>query len=369
MKPTVIQIIYLCCLLLLSGITVLSCATKEMETLEPFQNVLEDFLEIAELPEIVEEDPGESLLDDGLVVVPDQTQAILNELAGWVEVDDFSAETWSWVGLFSKVLETEEEISFINSVDEAKLAAVFRDNNELDPGIEAFIQKMKGIPELGALLPSFSYPKIDGKEFREMLLEETGPVEVIKPMGKPNSPPGKPPGNPPGAPPVVNPPCRNAAEKAHREAWDQLDMQRETQEDFVLKMFETRVASYQAARDERITAFMDSYNMQRTSFAKQTQLILQISNQLNALGQTAAAKQLKVIAIIPVNATVQLESLKKVALNAIVQTQRNNTAAATITGNKSINSISQNFSDAALDLQKKLDKALSRCLHNQGGGN
>ncbi|HSI77976.1 MAG TPA: hypothetical protein VK957_18900 [Lunatimonas sp.] len=371
MKHTQVYGIYLFCLLIVSGAIAWSCATKEMESLEPFQYVL-DVIEVGELPDIEEEDPYESELEGGSINIPSQIQVILVELEGMGAGDEVSAETKNTVNKFSKALDTEEGSVLIRSIEEAKLTAVSSEDMKLDPELERFVQKVMGFPELAVLFPSLSYPQINGEEFRLMLLEETDPVDRLSPMGKPsapNSPPGNAPGNPPGAPPVVDPPCRNAAASAHREAWDQLDMQRESQEALVLERFENRIASYQAAREESVTAFMDFYNERRGLFEKQAQLILRISNQLHSQGHSTFANNLKVIATVPVNARVQLESLKTVTLNAIVQTQRNNNSAAVNIGNNSINTISQNFSNAALDLQKKLDKALSRCLHNQGKGN
>src|SRR5690554_3517404 len=104
MKPKQIRGIYFC-LLILGGSIIWSCATKEMESIEPFKYIIDDFDEVEALPELpAEEEPEEVEVDNAAVVIPEKTEVAVSELENLEVGENVTQETEEILTGFSQAM-------------------------------------------------------------------------------------------------------------------------------------------------------------------------------------------------------------------------------------------------------------------------
>ncbi|WP_158859532.1 hypothetical protein, partial [Lunatibacter salilacus] len=145
-------------------LTFVRCATQELEYIQPYQFVNEEFDGIGELPAVDDDDPV--ILEPEYPEIDEsaEAEAFLDDLAAAeseADVDAFSVNLLEQISEFVEEQPdgvSEELKELAEELSEADIMAMFEEGAELDPGLLALVQDALGSSDIGFLFPTITIP-------------------------------------------------------------------------------------------------------------------------------------------------------------------------------------------------------------------
>ncbi|WP_158859854.1 hypothetical protein, partial [Lunatibacter salilacus] len=145
-------------------LTFVRCGTQQLEYIQPYQFVNEEFDGIGELPAVPDEDPVIEEPEYPEIVDSPQAAVLLDDLTAAeseADVDAFSVNLLEQISEFVEELPegaSEELKELAEALTEADIMAMFEEGAELDPALLELVQAALGSSDIGFLFPTIIIP-------------------------------------------------------------------------------------------------------------------------------------------------------------------------------------------------------------------
>lgn len=344
----------------------LRCDTKELDFMQPYQFVNDDFDNVGELPPITEPEPIVEEPELPQVVEPEETQTLLNDLD---DADDEGDIEESSITILEKVAEfvfaEPEEASEIvqeqaNNLSEDEILEFFDENFEISADLLEVAENAKQNADIGFLFPGLDIPldledlDLEDLDFdarkdfnttlqKELFLENLRTATLVGP-------------------------CADAARTAHQSAISRLETTRSTQLATAETNYQNRLNLAQQRLGVRNAASLALFQER----LREGQLI--ISRFLRAANNVSRFNA-RLSSFYRYYAFIYMINLREVYGRSYTLSLRANQNAfnreisdALVLRNQSITTINANYNTELVRIDNVLQAALNTC-HNQGAGN
>jgi hypothetical protein len=344
----------------LIGWMFLQCETKELEFMQPYQFVNDDFDGIVDLPTVTDPDPVIEEPVAGEIVESEEVQNIAAELGAAESEADVEAST---VTILEKIAEfvleqpeetSEDVIELADALTAEQIAEIFDASTELDPEFIALAEEANGDLDLGELFPDFVLPPldlddIDGRKDYSVPFDKNLFIENLRTA-------------------TLVGPCAEAARDSYDAAISRLVTIRDGQLTTAQSTFQTRFLAAQARFEERnLAAILDLQTRLSASIDVVTEL-LAVSNSLAGVNTSWARWYRWYAWIYMVRTRDTIDRLFKSVLEANLTAYDNDIANAEQRRDIVTTEIQSNFDTAVAIADSILTDELDKC-HNQGAGN
>ncbi|HSI76991.1 MAG TPA: hypothetical protein VK957_13910 [Lunatimonas sp.] len=337
------------------------CGTQELEYIQPYQFVNEEFDGIGELPEVPDEDPVIVEPEYPEIVYSPEAQALLDDLASAeseADIDAFSITLLERIAAFVEGQPeglSKELKELAERLTEADIIAMFDEDAELDPDLLALVQAAIGSTDIGFLFPYIIIPPglteedaSDRKDFssdldKNMMLENLRTATLVGP-------------------------CADAARDAYNRAVDRLEASRTAQLATTETNYQNRLTAAQQRLIMRNAAAFTIYQNQLQFGILYGNLMLAAANNIARFSPILASyyRWYALLYLVHLrNLYGQMYTLS-IRANQIAFIQE--TTNALLQRNLIISIIEANFNAALANANNLLQAALNGC-HNQGAGN
>ncbi|GAB2767871.1 hypothetical protein GCM10010465_11370 [Actinomadura fibrosa] len=326
-----------------------NCSTKDLEYIDPYEFVSDDFEDIGEMPPVEDQDPEFTAPALGSVQNSAATQAIITDLgsgglstetqASLTALQNFSATLPAGVAAEAQAL-TEAQITAIMSTEnfDGELA-----------NLESLLDDLPA--EIAALLPSIQFTAdytgtasaaADAPfntSFRRLAVAQ-----------------------------AVTGPCAEAVQEAYAIVMEELTTTRDAQLASIQANYTRRLTEADARYESRLATLNADYDTYKAELTAVAVDLLQLAVALETT-EPAIADQLKLAALIyAVEASSSLTAWYTAAVNLLEQ-KRTEEKAAVLTIKEALTAtVNANFAALKAEADAALQQALNNC-HNQGSGN
>jgi|GEM_PF-4865180 len=148
------------------GLSFVRCGTQELEYVQPYQFVSEEFEGIGELPAVPDPDPVIVEPEYPEIADSPEAQALLDDMRAAESEADVDALSVTLLESIAAFVEnqpegiSEELIELAEGLTEADILALFDEDAGLDPDLLALIQAAIGSTDIGFLFTSIIIPPV-----------------------------------------------------------------------------------------------------------------------------------------------------------------------------------------------------------------
>lgn len=353
-------LLYFC--LFLGSLFLYNCSEQELEFIDPYEFVNDDFDDVGELPPLVDEDPEFTEPETGTVANSAETVSIVEDVISAEGIADISEETKTQL----EAVETfvtglpnsfEEEAE---ALDAAGVALILDPSTELSEDLQALAATLdtEDIPAgVAALLPEIEL----STDLEDIL------ATAVAATKSPFSPvyTG-------GSDPVaqgVSGPCVDAAEEAYEEALAERVTARDDQLATIEGNYTRRLAAAEDRLEARLAAQATALAEVKAELAETAVAILAAAAEAEALGDADLAEQLRKLALLyTVKVRVAIAEWNALVIELLTMVYEEELEVIETIREEKIAEVNDAFAAIKAELQKILQDALNAC-HNQGSGN
>nr|MBI1231626.1 hypothetical protein [Cytophagales bacterium] len=337
------------------------CGTQELEFIQPYQFVNDDFDGIGELPAVTDEDPV--IVEPELPEIVDSEEAedLLNDLTdanSEADVDAFSETILERIAAFVEAQPdavSEELKQLAEGLEEADISALFDEDAELDPDLLALIESALGDLSIEFLFPDLIIPPglieddPDARKDFGTALEKNLMLENLRTA-------------------TLVGPCADEARAAYEEAVDRLEASRTAQLATTETNYQNRLTAAQQRLAARNAAALTLYRNRLQFGTLYGNLLLAAANRI-ARFNPVWANYYRWYAYLYL---VHLRNIYARSYTLSLQANQNaflaETTNALLQRNLIRSIIEANFTAAMANANSILQAALNAC-HNQGAAN
>lgn len=337
------------------------CGTQELEYIQPYQFVNEEFDGIGELPEVLDEDPVIVEPEYPEIVDSPQAETLLNDLESAEsegDVDAFSVTILERIAAFveGQPDELSEELKELaEGLTEADIIAMFDEGAELDPDILALVLAAIEDLDIGFLFPSIIIPPgltednpSDRKDFstdlkKNMMLENLRTATLVGP-------------------------CADEARAAFNRAVDRLEASRTAQLAITETNYQNRLTAAQQRLITRNAAAFTIYRSRLQFAILYGNRLLSVANSISRFNRQWASYYRWYAYLYLVRLRNLYGQIYTLSLRANQIAFMQETTNALLQRDLVISIIEANFNAAIANIENLLQAALNAC-HNQGAGN
>nr|MBI1230573.1 hypothetical protein [Cytophagales bacterium] len=344
----------------LIGWMFLQCETKELEFMQPYQFVNDDFDGIVDLPAVADPDPVIEEPVAGEILESEEVQNIEEELGAAESEADVEAST---VTILEKIAEfvleqpeetSDEVIELADVLTEEQIAAIFDAETELDPEFIVLAEEANEDLDIGELFPDIILPpldeeNVDGRKDYSMPFDKNLIIENLRTA-------------------TLVGPCADAARDSYDAAISRLVTIRDGQLATAQATFQTRfLAAQQRFEARNLQAILDYQNRLQASIVFVNRLLV-VSTRLARFNVSWARWYRWYAWIYMIRTRDTIDRLYRFALQASQVAYDRDIANAEQQRDSVRTTIQANFANAVANADSILSAALNTC-HNQGAGN
>jgi hypothetical protein len=339
----------------------LRCETKELEFIQPYQFVNEEFDDVGELPPIIESEPVIVEPELPQVNEPESNQIILEDLEeaeSEEDIEESSITILEKVGEF--VLAEPEESSEIvqeqaNNLTEEEILEFFDENFEISADLLAVAQNARQNDNIGDLFPDLDIPfdledlDLDArKDFNTTLQKELflANLRIATLVG----------------------PCADAARASYQSAVSRLESTRGTQLTTAETNYQNRLNLAQQRLEGRNAASLSLFQQRLQAGQSSISRLLRAANNVSRFNSRLASFYRLYALIYMVNLRDTLGRSYTLSLTANQNAFNREIADALVLRNETITTVNENYNTELVRVDNVLRAALDTC-HNQGAGN
>lgn len=338
-----------------------NCDTQDLEFIDPYEFVNDEFDELPDLSQVVDEDPVIVEPEVGTVEQSAATQSLVNDILNAGSTGEISQE--SKQKLASVEAYTQQLSATVNekaqNLTNADIANIFDPTKELSADLEQLRESLKNAPaEIRALLPKIELTV----DFDDIMTNSTQAKTKSQSNFNPSFPFGTIMQN-------VSGPCADAAYDAYDEALVDLTGQRDANYFIIESNYARRISEGDSRLVERQEAQAARLETIRSEMVDATEDILAAAVEAESLGETEIATQLRQLALLyAVDARTALAEWNALVLELLeVRMEQEKAEALTIRQTKTAE-VDAEFATVKAQADALLQSSLSDC-HNQGSGN
>lgn len=338
--------------LLMVGFAFTQCADKDLEFLDPFQFVNNDFEGLV-LPTINDPAPAAVVPPTAQVVVPNQTVAIVNDVSGATRPEDITDANKTNLNNVDNAVEalpvTQRTIieTEAAALTPARIDAIMLQPNAVAPASQAAVNALLQNPAIRSLFPSVTLPAPapGNREFSIEEIEEAFGARIETLVG----------------------PCADAAREAYNRAIAEITADRNAKQSAINATATTRTQEANARRTTRDQAINTLYNNLNTNARNTALSLLTAANAIRPL-DAELAEEIRIYTFVYLvtwtNAITSGRTADLAASQAALTTDLANITAARTTAT---NALTTAFNNQVAEANRRLNAALNAC-HNQGTG-
>lgn len=338
----------------------LRCETKELEFIQPYQFVNEEFDDVGELPPIVEPEPVIEEPELPQVAEPKNTEPLLEDLDAAesdADIDESSITILEKVAVFvEESEETSEEIQEqANNLTEEEISEFFDESFEISSELLELAEEANQNADIGDLFPGLDIPldledlEFDSrKDFNTSLHKELflANLRIATLVG----------------------PCADAARASYQSAISRLESTRSTQLTTAETNYQNRLNLAQQRLADRNAASLILFQERLQAGQATVTRILRAANNVSRFNSRFASIYRYYALIYMVNLRSVVGRAYTLSLTANQNTFNRESADALVLRNETITTINANYNTELVRVDNLLQTALDTC-HNQGAGN
>ncbi|UCS93974.1 hypothetical protein KZP23_02760 [Echinicola marina] len=335
-----------------------NCGTKDLEFMEPYEFVNDDFDEVEDLDPVEDPDPEIEEPETGQVNNSDQTEEILTNILNAEKEEDIQPETQEALTTINTVSSTapasvKEKAA---AIDEATVDKILDVETELDEDLEEVSGQLDQLSdEIKALLPVIDFSVDTESNPDDRILQGLKQVDMDLEASMRTM--------------AVVGPCAEAAESAYNELMSSLTAQREDNLETIEANYQRRLAEADTRYNSRLTAQVDKYQENLAQIRSVTTSLIQAAVQLDLLGLSSLAEETRFLALYyALYARFELERWNNQALNLLASRRDVEKATALDIKESREAEVNNAFTDRAESASGIYEGAVNNC-HNQGSGN
>lgn len=341
--------------------TFIRCGTQELEFIQPYQFVNEEFDGIGELPAVPDENPVIMEPEYPEIEDSEEAETLLDDLASADSEAEVEAMSVTLLERIAEFVEeqpeglSEELVELAEALTEADILAMFEEGAELDPDLLALVEAAIGSADLGFLFPDIIIPPGlievdpgDRKDFstdlkKSIMLENLRTATLVGP-------------------------CADEARAAFNLAVDRLEASRAAQLAVAETNYQNRLAAAQQRLITRNAAAFTLYQSRLQFGIMYGNLLLAAANNIARFNPTWANyyRWYALLYLVHLRNLYGQQYTLSLRANQIAFTQE--TTNALIQRNLINSIIEANFATALANANNLLQASLNAC-HNQGTGN
>ncbi|MDX1760563.1 MAG: hypothetical protein R3218_00235 [Christiangramia sp.] len=363
MKTTITRFlrrgVIFCSMLLLSAL-LWNCDTQDLEFIDPYEFVNDEFDNIPDLPEVVDEDPVIIEPEVGTVEQSAETQSLVNDIINAGSTGELSEESKAKlqnVENYSAQLSASvnEQAKNLTNSD---IANILDPTQELNADLEQLREALKNAPaEIRALLPKIQLT-VDFDDLPSTTNTATASTTAFDPGNSLDF-----------FMQTVSGPCADAAYDAYDEKLVELTGQRDANFFIIESNYARRISEADARLVERQNAQAERLETIRTQMIDATEDILAAAEEADSIGETEMAAQLRQLALLyAVDARSALNEWNILVLELLQVRMTQEKAEALAIREAKTAEVTAQFTAAKVQADALLQQSLNNC-HNQGSGN
>ncbi|MGY6560103.1 MAG: hypothetical protein ACXIT9_12560 [Nitritalea sp.] len=340
-------------LLLLATLFFFQCANQDVEFLDPFEFVNNDFEDIGELPAVNDPEPTPSTVTPVEIVQSPRTAQIIGDVSTATEPEDVTEEnlqTINDVAVATAALPPASAAALTTeaqNVDQARLDALVANPNAISPEVAAALTGLLANPEIAALFASLT-PETAGTRMDTEAIRLLNSDDLISRIE------------------TLSGPCADAARASYNRALAELDAARDARLATIAANFTSREAAANTRAATR-TADANDRATARVNDAVATFLALQTVANLPSF--SALRNDLLLFAFVNLITTLQTSNAALAADIVRIEAGRTaDLAAAAAARTAATNQVQTDYAASLAVLNQRLQAALNAC-HNQGSAN
>ena len=348
------------CSMLLLSLLLWNCDTQDLEFIDPYEFVNDDFDEIPDLDEVEDEDPEIVEPEVGTVEKSAETQSLVSDVLNAGSTGGISEE--SKTKLQNVQTYTNSMPAAVNqkaeSLTTAEVANILDSEQELDADLEQARESLKNAPaEVKALLPKIQLT-VDFDDLNSAARPKSGLPQSINDFGSMDI-----------LAQNVSGPCADAARAAYEERMLELREQRDANFFIIESNYARRLDEADARLASRKDAQAAKLATIKAEMLDATGDILAAAEEAESIGETETAQQLKQLALLyAIDARSALNEWNILVLELLQVRMTQEKAEALAIRDAKTAAVTAAFNAAKAQADALLQQSLADC-HNQGSGN
>ncbi|MGY6522244.1 MAG: hypothetical protein ACXIUD_10965 [Mongoliitalea sp.] len=338
---------------LMIGLAFVQCADKDLEFLDPFNFVNNDFDNVGNIPTVNDPDPAAVIPPLAESIEPAITQVVITDITGATSPDDITEENQEILSDLSAgiaALTPAQQATFaaeINALSAERIAEILNEEDGLSEAALAAVEALLQNPEISNLFPELRLPQPlpPAAELDFDWIEEGLNARINTLVG----------------------PCADAARAAYDEALTRITQNRDAQLATITANFDRRTQEAATRAATRITQVNTLYQ-QRIQTVQSVGSNLQLAAAaIQPLSANLANSIRQFAFVYVVSWKTALVAGLNADLAAIEAARLADIANATTARYTAIASLTAAFNAALQEINAILNTALNAC-HNQGSG-
>lgn len=340
-------------LLLFIGMAFFQCSDRDLEFLDPFNFVNNDFENVGTIPTVNDPDPAPVIPPLAEIIEPEITQVVVTDITGATTPADITPANQLVLSDIEEAIEAltpAEQAVFaaeVGALSADRIEDILNVEDALSPETLAAVEALLENPDMSALFPELRLPQPvpPAAELGFELLEEGLNARINTLVG----------------------PCADAARAAYDQAVTRITQNRDAQLATITANFDRRTQEAATRATNRTTQVVTLYE-QRIQNAQTVAIGLLASATAIQPIDAALANRIRLFAFVyVVSWKTALTTGLAADLVAIEAARAADIAAATNARNTATATLTASFNAAITEANAILNTALNAC-HNQGSG-
>jgi hypothetical protein len=339
----------------------LRCDTKELDFMQPYQFVNDDFDNVGELPPVIEPEPVIEEPELPQVVEPEEAQTLFNDVDDAEDEGDLEESSITILEkvaefVFAEPEESSENVQEqANNLSEDEISEFFDENFEISADLLEVAENAKQNADIGLLFPGLNIP-LDLEDFdfdarkdfnttlhKELFLANLRTATLVGP-------------------------CADAARTAYQSAISRLETTRNTQLATAETNYQNRLNLAQQRLGSRNAASLSLFQERLREGQLIISRFLRAANSLSRFNVRLASFYRYYAFIYMINLREVYGRSYTLSLLANQNAFNREISDALVLRNQSITTINTNYNTELVSINNVLQAALNTC-HNQGAGN
>lgn len=335
------------------GLAFYQCSVKDVEFLDPFNFVNNDFENIGDLPTVNDPDPAPVIPPLAQIVQPEITQAVVSDIAGATTPADITPANQAVLADVSEAiadLTPAQQAVFASEVaglSAIRISEILTNEAALSDEALAAVEALLENPEMAALFPELRLPQPlpPSAELDLELIEEGLNARINTLVG----------------------PCADAARAAYDQAVIRIAQNRDTQLASINANFDRRTQEAATRATNRIAQVNTLYQQRLGTVQTIATSLLASATAIQAIDPVLANRIRQFAFVYTVTWRTALFAGLAADLAAVEAARLADIAAATNARNTATATLTAAFTAAITEANAILNTALNAC-HNQGTG-